>query len=100
MPDGLTLAARAHHVLVGVLILAGLAFCAAIGAAQTDTFYLRLATEALIFGGLALSVDILLGYTGLLSLGQALYFGVGAYVCAVVLIAVHSFWAALATAVL
>ena len=76
MPDALTVAARANHVLVGVLILAGLAF-AAIGAAQNDTFYLRLATEALIFGGLALSVDILLGYTGLLSLGQALVFRAG-----------------------
>ena len=55
---------------------------AAIGAAINDTFYLRLATEALIFAGLALSVDILLGYTGLLSLGQALYFGLGAYLSA------------------
>jgi branched-chain amino acid transport system permease protein len=95
MPDALTVAARANHVLVGVLILAGLAF-AAIGAAQNDTFYLRLATEALIFGGLALSVDILLGYTGLLSLGQALYFGLGAYLSALVLKAVPSFWLALA----
>ena len=43
-----------------------------------DSFYLRLATEALIFGGLALSVDLLLGCTGLLPLGQALFFGVGA----------------------
>ena len=99
MPDALTVAARANHVLVGELILAGLAF-AAIGAAQNDTFYLRLATEALIFGGLALSVDILLGYTGLLSLGQALYFGVGAYISAVVLIAVPSFWLALAAGIL
>ena len=56
-----------------VLVAASLVF-AAIGAAMNDTFYLRLATEALIFAGLALSVDILLGYTGLLSLGQALYF--------------------------
>src|SRR4051795_1659409 len=95
MPDALTVAARANHVLVGALILAGLAF-AAIGAAQNDTFYLRLATEALIFGGLALSVDILLGYTGLLSLGQALYFGLGAYLSALVLKAVPSFWLALA----
>src|SRR4051812_50029999 len=84
MPDALTVAARANHVLVGVLILAGLAF-AAIGAAQNDTFYLRLATEALIFCGLALSGDILLGYTGLLSLGQALYFGLGAYLSPLVL---------------
>jgi branched-chain amino acid transport system permease protein len=95
MPDPLTVAARANHVLVGALLIAGLVF-AAVGAALGDTFYLRLATEALIFGGLALSVDILLGYTGLLSLGQALYFGVGAYVSAVVLIAVPSFWLALA----
>src|SRR5215213_8052949 len=99
MPDALTVAARANHVLVGVLILAGLAF-AAIGAAQNDTFYLRLATEALIFGGLALSVDILLGYTGLLSLGQALYFGLGAYVSALVLMRVPSCWAALGASAL
>jgi branched-chain amino acid transport system permease protein len=48
-------------------------------------FFFRLATEALIFGGLALSVDLLLGRTGLLPLGQALFFGFGAYVSALVL---------------
>lgn len=66
-----------------------------------DSFYLRLATEALIFAGLAISVDILLGYTGLLSLGQALYFGIGAYTSAVVLRDVApSFWAATGMALL
>lgn len=50
-----------------------------------DVFFLRLATEALIFGGLALSVDLLLGHVGLLPLGQALFFGLGAYVSALVL---------------
>src|SRR3954462_1320953 len=95
MPDALTIAARANHLLVAALLVAGLAF-AAVGAAIDDTFYLRLATEALIFAGLALSVDILLGYTGLLSLGQALYFGLGAYVSAVVLKEIPSFWAAMA----
>ena len=50
-----------------------------------DTFFLRLATEALIFGGLAMSVDLLLGIVGLLSLGQAFYFGFGAYLSALVL---------------
>jgi branched-chain amino acid transport system permease protein len=98
MPDALTVAARANHVLLGALLVAGVAF-AGIGAALNDTFYLRLATEALIFGGLALSVDILLGYTGLLSLGQALYFGLGAYLSALVLMAVPSFWLALAAGV-
>lgn len=88
---------RASHVLVAVFIVAGLIFAAA-GSAMGDTFFLRLATEALIFAGLALSVDILLGYTGLLSLGQALYFGLGAYVSAVVLKQIPSFWAAMAVA--
>lgn len=56
-----------------------------IGTLLGDSFFIRLATEALIFGGLALAVDLLLGIVGLLSLGQALYFGFGAYVAAVLL---------------
>ncbi|HWW49644.1 MAG TPA: branched-chain amino acid ABC transporter permease [Xanthobacteraceae bacterium] len=95
--DRLGLAMRASHVLVAVFVVAALAF-AAIGSWSGDTFFLRLATEALIFAGFALSVDILLGYTGLLSLGQALYFGLGAYVSAVVLKEVPSFWAAMGAA--
>ena len=35
-----------------------------VGSLTGDSFYLRLATEALIFGGLALSVDLLLGIAG------------------------------------
>jgi branched-chain amino acid transport system permease protein len=93
MVDALTRAMQASHVLVGLLVAAALVF-AIIGAAMNDTFYLRLATEALIFAGLALSVDILLGYTGLLSLGQALFFGLGAYLSALVLMVIPSFWAA------
>src|ERR1700754_3797385 len=95
MGDALTRSMRANHILVAVLVIVSVAF-AAFGAAMGDTFYLRLGTEALIFAGLALSVDILLGYTGLLSLGQALYFGLGAYLSALVLKAVPSFWLALA----
>ncbi|MBX3552452.1 MAG: branched-chain amino acid ABC transporter permease [Pseudolabrys sp.] len=95
MIDALTQSMRASHVLVALLVVASLVF-AAVGAAMGETFYLRLATEALIFAGLALSVDILLGYNGLLSLGQALYFGLGAYLSALVLMWVPSFWAAFA----
>jgi len=97
--DRLGLSMRASHVLVALFIVGGMIF-AAIGTVMGDTFFLRLATEALIFAGLALSVDILLGYTGLLSLGQALYFGLGAYVSAVVLKQVPSFWAAMAAVLL
>jgi branched-chain amino acid transport system permease protein len=97
MRDALSRSMRASHLLVALLVAVALAF-AAIGTALNDTFYLRLATEALIYAGLALSVDILLGYTGLLSLGQALYFGLGAYVSAVVLMTAPSFWAAMGAA--
>src|ERR1700754_4087723 len=93
--DRLGLAMRESHVLVLVFVAGGIAF-AAVGTVMGDTFYMRLATEALIFAGLALSVDILLGYTGLLSLGQALYFGLGAYLSALVLMATPSFWTAMA----
>ena len=95
--DRLALAMRASHVLVAIFVVAAIAFAAA-GVAMNDTFFLRLATEALIFAGLALSVDILLGYSGLLSLGQALYFGLGAYVAAVVLKEIPSFWVAMGAA--
>ncbi|CAM5196698.1 Branched-chain amino acid transport system permease protein OS=Castellaniella defragrans OX=75697 GN=HNR28_002068 PE=4 SV=1 [Castellaniella denitrificans] len=61
-----------------------------------DVFFFRLATEALLFGGLAMGVDLLLGYAGLLSLGHALFFGLGAYVSALVLKGVApSFWLAM-----
>jgi len=57
-------------------------------------FYVRLAIEAMLFGSIALSVDILLGYAGLLSLGQAAYFGLAAYVTALLYLHVtQSFWA-------
>jgi len=82
--DRLGLAMLASHVLAALLVIACLVF-AFIARRADDVFYLRLATEALIFAGLALSVDILLGYTGLLSLGQALYFGLGAYTSALAL---------------
>jgi branched-chain amino acid transport system permease protein len=56
-------------------------------------FFTRLAIEALLLGTVALSVDILLGYAGLLSLGQAAYFGLAAYVSALLYLHVtQSFW--------
>jgi branched-chain amino acid transport system permease protein len=46
-------------------------------------YVLVLVTHALIFAILAMSVDILLGYTGLPSLGQAAYLGMGGYLTAI-----------------
>jgi urea transport system permease protein len=44
-----------------------------------DNFTLNLWGKYLCYGILALSVDLLWGYTGLLSLGQALFFSLGGY---------------------
>lgn len=44
-----------------------------------DPFWVDVLAEILIWSLLAASVNLLLGFTGLLSFGQALYFGVGAY---------------------
>ncbi len=51
------------------------------------SFRLQLFTEALSYALLAMSLDLLLGVAGMPSLGQALYFGVGAYAAG--LIALH-----------
>ncbi|MBA2295502.1 MAG: branched-chain amino acid ABC transporter permease [Actinobacteria bacterium] len=64
-------------------------------------FRLFLLTEILIFGLFAASLDLLVGYTGLLSLGHAAYLGVGSYATA--LIAIHltdNVFAGIAAAVL
>ncbi|MGE0735429.1 MAG: branched-chain amino acid ABC transporter permease [Alphaproteobacteria bacterium] len=43
------------------------------------TFVVKLATRIMIFSIAVIGLDILLGYTGLVSLGHAAFFGVGAY---------------------
>ena len=50
---------------------------------NSSSFLVLLATRALVFAILAMSLDILLGFTGLASLGQAAYFGAGAYLTAI-----------------
>jgi branched-chain amino acid transport system permease protein len=48
-----------------------------------NSYVIVLVTHALIFAILAMSLDILLGYTGLPSLGQAAYLGMGGYLTAI-----------------
>jgi len=43
--------------------------------------YVYLAADILIWGLCAVSLNLLIGYTGLVSFGHAAYFGIGAYVC-------------------
>ena len=63
-------------------------------------FYLLLAFDALLFGAVAMSLDLLMGYTGLVSFGHAAFFGLGAYASAILLErGVTSLWACLGVAV-
>jgi len=62
-------------------------------------FYLLLAFDALLFGAIAMSLDLLIGYTGLVSFGHAAFFGLGAYSTAILLErGVLSLWACLVAA--
>src|SRR5712691_7679392 len=49
-------------------------------------YQLSIVTELLIFGLFALSLDLIMGYTGMVSFGHAAYFGLGAYGSALILI--------------
>ena len=57
-----------------------------IGAAPwfLDTYTVSILIRALLLAVLALTVDILWGYTGILTFGQSAFFGIGAYACALV----------------
>ena len=65
-------ATRLVFILSAVLVLA-IPFLGA------SDFFVTLLTEALIFGIWAMSLDLLVGYTGLVSFGHAAGFGLGAY---------------------
>src|SRR5215469_15203072 len=44
------------------------------------TFYVQLCTKILILAIFAMSLDLLIGFTGLVSLGHAAFFGLAAYI--------------------
>ena len=61
-------------------------------------FWRRFLTEILIWGLLAMSSDILIGYTGMISFGHSAFFGLGMYGAAAALLMVSppNLWLALA----
>src|SRR5205814_5491896 len=66
-------------VILGLLIMAPLVL---------PEFWRRFLTEILIWGLLAMSSDILIGYTGMVSFGHSAFFGLGIYGAAAALLAV------------
>ena len=52
-----------------------------------DTFAVNVLTRSMIYAVLAVTVDLLWGFAGILTFGQAAFFGVGAYATAMILTA-------------
>ena len=67
---------------VKLAIAVAVAVVLLIGPVFLSTYWIGLLTQMVILGMLAMSLDLLLGYTGLPSLGHAGIFGVAAYACA------------------
>jgi len=66
-----------------ILVLLGVLGIVSVLAPFAGPFVILLLAQVLVLGIMAMSVDLLLGYTGLPSLGQAAYLGVGAYLTAI-----------------
>jgi branched-chain amino acid transport system permease protein len=64
-----------------LVVFAGLLVVPFIG----SRFYTFVATDIVIVSLFAMSLNLLLGYTGLVSFGHAAYFGIGAYTCALLM---------------
>jgi branched-chain amino acid transport system permease protein len=64
-------------------------------------FYLTILCEALVMSLLALSFNLLFGYMGQLSFGQAAFYGLGGYTVAMLMTKVHfNFWLSIVAGVL
>lgn len=65
-----------------------------------NVYYLRLIQIACIFGIIAVGLDLLVGHTGLISLGHAGLFAIGAYTSSLLALKLgFSFWLALPSAI-
>ncbi|WP_438873573.1 ABC transporter permease subunit, partial [Verminephrobacter aporrectodeae] len=75
--------AKAHAP--GVLVAVGLAGLLVVaGPALFGTYLLNVLIQAFFFAMVAVTVDILWGYTGYLTFGQSAFFGIGAYAAGLV----------------
>ncbi len=79
---------------IGFAVVVGLLAVVPLGLPE---FWRRFVTEILIWGLLAMSLDILIGYTGMVSFGHSAFFGLGMYGAAAALISVRppNLWLAL-----
>ncbi|HKA44111.1 MAG TPA: branched-chain amino acid ABC transporter permease [Burkholderiales bacterium] len=72
-----------RHALIVALSVVALVLLAALPA-FAEKFYVQLFTKILIMAIFAMSLDLLVGYTGLVSFGHAAFFGFAGYLLALV----------------
>lgn len=68
------------------ILIGGAVSCVILAAAPLvlDTYTVNILIRALFLAALALTVDILWGYMGILTFGQSAFFGIGAYACGLI----------------
>ena len=83
------------------LSVAAIACLAAVPLGVTNTYYLHLIETIMIYAILLFGLDIVVGYTGQVSLGHAGLFGIGSYVAGVLFFHLHlPIWVTLPAAIL
>jgi len=88
-----------RRIVLGV-VGGGALVAAVIAPFFISTFTLTIATNALVFAIFAVSLNLVLGYAGLPSLGHAAFFGTGAYAVALLTQSgIHSFLLGVAVAI-
>jgi branched-chain amino acid transport system permease protein len=80
------------HPLFGLVVLA---LAVALPFVNSSAYAIRISTDALIFVMLAVGLNVVVGYCGLLDLGYAAFFAIGAYTCAILTTTLH--WPVLLT---
>lgn len=76
-------------VLWGVVAVGCLALAIGMPHLGVPPFYISLATQMWIYAIVAMSLDLLVGFTGLVNFSQAAFFGMGAYAAAIALTRYH-----------
>ena len=70
---------KAAHVWLVVAVLAALIMLPVYTELSDQSYYLTLVSRMMIYGIAATALNLLIGYTGLVSFGHALFLGIGAY---------------------
>jgi branched-chain amino acid transport system permease protein len=87
------------RVLTKAVILASAVFVAAVAPYFLGAFQINLMIEVMIYGIFALGLNLLVGYTGLVSLGHAMFLGIGGYALGIFVVLLQMpFWLGLLAA--